>query len=80
MEHPTSPPALPQVFIVLRKGVRPGWVQLASITSSFLTTTIGPAEEFLANRQSQLCDKNPTVERYTNMTIGNKLPLFGIKI
>ena len=78
---PPSPPPPPrQIFIVLRTGVRPGWVQLASIASSFLTATIGPAEEFLQARQDQLYDEDPAVKQYTDMGLGDKLPLLGIRV
>ena len=60
----------------------PGWTQLASIVSSFLTATLGPAEQFLAWRQQQLREKTGSnsgepVEDYTDMTLGKKLPLLG---
>ena len=61
----------------------PGWTQLASIVSSFLTATIGPAEDFLDERQGRLQEQaesnsSEPVEYYTDMTLGKKLPLFGM--
>ena len=60
----------------------PGWTQLASIVSSFLTATIGPAEDFLVEWQGQLSDQAESnsgepLEVYTDMTLGKKLPLLG---
>ena len=60
----------------------PGWTQLASIASSFLTATIGPAEDFLVARQNLLMEQaesnsSEPVEYYTVMTLGKKLPLLG---
>ena len=73
---PTSPPL--QVYIVLRSPhVTPGWTQLASIVSSFLTATLGPAEDFLAIYQAQLYLQDKSDKAYTEMTLREKLPLIG---
>ena len=71
-----SPPR--QVYIVLRSpDVTPGWTQLASIVSSFLTATLGPAEEFLDKTQAKLWAQGKTDKLYSRMTLGEKLPLLG---
>ena len=74
-----SPPSLPlQVYIVLRSPhVTPSWTQLASIGSSFLTATLGPAEDFLTIYQGLLREQDRSNKHYARMTLGEKLPLIG---
>ena len=76
---PHLPPSLPlQVYIVLRSPhVTPGWTQLASIVSSFLTATLGPAEDFLLIYQEVLWEQGKSNKLYTEMTLREKLPLIG---
>ena len=55
----------------------PGWTQLASIVSSFLTVAVAWAEDFQVVRQKQLYRQDRSNKAYTSMTLGEKLPLLG---